>query len=953
MVFAILAVSFTSIAAFTDDSSAEDATETKDPVSTVTTIASGQTLELTDTTFTGDGKYIIESGAKLLIPSKLKLTSDKSDATIIEMKEDSLIYYGQYVQPRVIESDIALTLNGTLEYSLDIKTLQASLNISKDGKFGIMGLEITGGDGIEFSIGITNDATDSSNYEISMDIPALSYKGEIKNQGMTLEATDIKMSATATIDIKDILAGNSKIDGKISISKLSAKAVDEDNNGIEAVMESLSATFNASVSKSEGIVATISASEKSAQFTLTSGEGGSIKSKVSDVKLEGKFSVGNIETDDISIAIDRISGEYATYSIGSVSVVSDAVLDGKTLKGSIELSDIEAKIKADIAPGKDPVIDIRAGIGSASADMSYGTDVSIAAKIKGLNATVTNGYIEAGFSEVSFKGTLPIDIAPFVIDDFKATDGKLRIDMTGDFGSDDYEMKNAEISVASFSITGDTAFSEGFSANGKGIKATIDDDHDTIVNVESLEGRIGYITDKCDYINFNAKNLRVAYDDGDIAAESLKLVVKYPSGDDGSIDASDFSIKDDVINGKITIKNMRDDFNFDMEFGSQADVTVENSYFDEVRISSYAKVNGTFLFDDYSEGIEFADGSELMIDDYTRGIIMTVTVENSAFKSATLALKDGFVSIPEHTDGVPYTVDASGKTATIDQGHGDVKVVANAAKYTVKYNDQICEVEMDEAIETVGAVPADGYYFAGWFDGISFSEGELYSLSAPGERTLTPVFAPKDVNYKTYGDSCVIDLGSAERLSLNLDTYNRIIDYMKKGSLTDLEIKNDNATFFVPYSALSTQNSTRAGDFELYFQIIPLNAQDQAVSDAIGGRPAYELNTNLADSTASRCAINYKLADGESADDLRVYSVNKYGRTAPLNSDVKDNGDGTATVTFRHLNSDDLNGVYISADGSGNSDSDTSLAAIAGLVAGVVIVAAIVVILMKRRSGSI
>ena len=952
MVFAILAVSFISIVAFTDDSSADDATEPA-AVSTVMTIASGQTLELTDTTFTGDGKYIIESGAKLLIPSKLKLTSDKSDATIIEMKEDSLIYYGQYVQLKVIESDIPLTLNGSLEYSLDIKTLQASLDISKNGKFGIMGLEITGGDGIEFSIGIANDATDSSNYEISMDIPALSYKGEIKDQGMTLEATDIKMSATATIDIKKIITGNSKVDGKISISKLSAKAVDEDGNGIEAVMESLSATFNASFSKSEGIVATISASEKSAEFTLTSGEGGSIKSKVSDVKLEGKFSVGNIETDDVSVAIGGISGEYATYSIGSVSVVSDAVLDGKTLKGSIELSDIEAKIKADIAPGKDPVIDIRAGIGSASADMSYGTEMSIAAEIKGLNATVTNGYTEAGFSEVSFKGTLPIDIAPFVIDDFKATDGKLRIDMTGDFGSDDYEMKNAEISVASFSITGDTVFSEGFSASGKGIKATFDDDDDIMVSVESLEGRIGYITDKCDYIDFNVKNLKVVGDDSDISAESLKLVVKYPSGDDGSIDASDFSIKDDVINGKITIKNTRDDFNFDMEFGPQADVTVENSYFDEVRIYSGAKVNGTFLFDDYSEGIEFADGSELMIDDYTRGIIMTVIVENSAFKSATLALKDGFVSIPEHTDGVPYTVDASGKTATIDQGHGDVKVFANAAKYTVKYNDQICEVVMDEAIETVGAVPADGFYFAGWFDGISFSEGEIYSLSAPGERTLTPVFAPKDVNYKTYGDSCVIDLGSAERLSLNLDTYNRIIDYMKKGSLTDLEIKNDNATFFVPYSALSTQNSTRAGDFELYFQIIPLNAQDQAVSDAIGGRPAYELNTNLADSTASRCAINYKLADGESADDLRVYSVNKYGRTAPLNSDVKDNGDGTATVTFRPLNSDDLNGVYISADGSGDSDSDTSLAAIAGLVAGVVIVAAIVVILMKRRSGSI
>ena len=91
MVFAILAVSFTSIAAFTDDSSADDATEVPTTVDTVTKIASGETLELTDTAFTGDGKYIIESGAKLLIPSKLKLTSDKSDATIIEMKEDSLI----------------------------------------------------------------------------------------------------------------------------------------------------------------------------------------------------------------------------------------------------------------------------------------------------------------------------------------------------------------------------------------------------------------------------------------------------------------------------------------------------------------------------------------------------------------------------------------------------------------------------------------------------------------------------------------------------------------------------------------------------------------------------------------------------------------------------------------------------------------------------------------------
>lgn len=952
MVFAILAVSFTSIVAFTDDSSADDATEGETTVSTVTTIASGKILELTDTTFTEDGKYIIESGARLSIPSELKLTSDKSDATIIEMKKDSLIYYGSFLQLIEIESDTEITLNGSLAYSLKIDTLQASVDISKNGKFGIMGLEITGGDGIEFSIGIVNDAKDSNNYEVSMDIPALSYKGEIKGQDMTLKAADVKMSATATIDIKDILAGNSKIDGEISISKLSANAVDEDDNGIEAVVESLSATFNASFSKSEGFVATITASEKSAEFTLKSGEGGSIKSKVSDVKLEGKFAVGNLETDDISIVIGGISGEYATYSIGSVSVVSDAVLDGKTLEGSLELSDIEAKIKADIAPGKNPVIDIGAKIGSASADMSYGTEMSIAAKIKDVNAAVTNGYIEAGFSEVSFKGNLPIDVAPFAINDFKASDGKLKIDMTGDFGSDDYEMKNAEISVASFSITGDTVFSEGFSASGKGLKATVVDEVGTIT-VESLDGRIGYITDKCDYVNFNVKNLKVVVDESDVSADSLKIVVKYPSGDEGSIEASGFSVKDDVVNGKITIKNTRDDFNFDMEFGPQAIVNVENSYFDEVKISPGAKVNGTFLFDDYSEGIEFADGSELTIDDDTRGIIMTVTVENSAFKSATLALKDGFVSIPAHTDGVPYTVGASGKTATINQGHGDVKVVANAAKYKVKYNDQFFEIEMDEAVEIASAIPSTGYYFAGWFDGISFSEGEIYSLSAPGERTLTPIFAPVDVNYKTYGDACVIDLGSAERLSLNLTTYNRILEYMQKGSLTDLEIKNDNATFLVPYSALSSQNYTRASDFELYFQIIPLNAQDPAVSDAIGGRPAYELNTNLADSTASRCAINYKLADGESADDLRVYSVNKYGRTAPLNSEVKDNGDGTATVTFRPLNSDDLNGVYISANGSGDSDSDTSLAAIAGLVAGVVIVAAIVVILMKKRSGSI
>lgn len=59
MVFAILAVSFTSIATFTDDSSADDATETMTTVDTVTTIASGMTLELTDTAFTENGKYII------------------------------------------------------------------------------------------------------------------------------------------------------------------------------------------------------------------------------------------------------------------------------------------------------------------------------------------------------------------------------------------------------------------------------------------------------------------------------------------------------------------------------------------------------------------------------------------------------------------------------------------------------------------------------------------------------------------------------------------------------------------------------------------------------------------------------------------------------------------------------------------------------------------------------
>ena len=106
------------------------------------------------------------------------------------------------------------------------------------------------------------------------------------------------------------------------------------------------------------------------------------------------------------------------------------------------------------------------------------------------------------------------------------------------------------------------------------------------------------------------------------------------------------------------------------------------------------------------------------------------------------------------------------------------------------------------------------------------------------------------------------------------------------------------------------------------------------------------------------CNLKYKLESGESVDSIKVYSVNQYGRSAPVNSTVTDNKDGTATISFSVAgkSADTLSGYYVTAEGESSSDDDGGISpvVIAGIAIAVIAIAIIAFLFLKKRNqGSI
>lgn len=917
MMLAILASLFVSLT-FAEDSAADDSTTEPATISTVTTIASGEILNLDDTKFTSDGKYVIESGATLALPMVLKLTSEKNDSTIIEMKAGSTISVLSSLM-KVLDSDMDIELKGGLSYdvAVDLSTalsVTASIDVSDKGIFGLMGFEITGGPDKELSIGLDSSG---KGFDISLNVPSLTYNGAIPGETYSSEsgdveitATNLKVSANFSGDMSGftIKGQNNNTSATISATRIVSKVVSDGNEMISA-FDSPSIGFNVSGNPTDSITVnldmTVSSGSSTAKTIL-----GDIEFKIEKSEIKAAVIIENIGA-NTKVSIGGAGSDYASISVGSISMTNDFRPNDNDSGFEAKISNIEIKFKM-TADGSGP----------------------------------TSMVADGSFDAISFKGYLPKSSFEYMINNLDMKNGSFRVEVVDPSMSDVV----AKVKVESFKINSDTDFSEGVAASGRNLAISYEND-DLVLSADQISANIKCVTDQANYVAIEGSGISIDLSNKAITIAEASATIGYPSGSPGKIVMKDIKSVDDVITGTIDINDIRDDLFLGLELGAGAVVNISNSYVTELKMADGAKVNGTVLLSKPDSEIVFADSSELSMDDDTEGVIMTVTVKDSAFQSATLSLKNGYGKIPAHSIGVDYTVDSDGKTATLSQGYGDVVVRAEATKYTIRYNNAASQIALGESLE-IGSAPAEtGYRFVGWFDGIVFSEGTYYSLTMPGDRTLTPVFEPFQKRYSSSGNAYILDIGSAERISLDRTELTRVLDEMGKRSLNEFEVRNSYGSIRVTYSDIESQDS-------VCFEIVPLVPQDDAVSESIGNSPAYEIRTSI-DGCAPVCSLTYRLSEGQTVSDMTVASVNQYGRTGAVNSEIKDNGDGTVTATFgaSSADGDSLDGYYLTTysmpapQPSDDSDSGISVAMIAGIVVGVLIVAAIVVLFMKKRNG--
>lgn len=917
MVLAVLAFSFVSLA-YAEDSAADDTTMEPATISTATTIASGEVLELNDAKFTSNGKYVLEPRASLALPMVLKLTSDTTDGTIIEMKAGSIITVLSS-QVLVLDSDMTVTLKGELSYdvNIDLSTMAvaASIDISDNGRFGLMGFEMTGGKDKELTVGL--DST-GKGFDISLNVPSITYKGAIPGTMMSSESSmngeitvaDLKLSANISGDMSDFTIKGQKnsTSATISASKIVAKIYNEYSE-MNATIDSPTIGVSANGNTSGRITLSVDYTIASGESNVTSPRG-DFKMTVEKAGLKATVIVDNSSSNTV-VTIGGAGSDYATITAGSIALEgkSSPVYRSKEFSGRI--SDIDLKIKM-------------------TADGSGPTDVSM----------------KGGFDELSFNGYLPYGSFDRMINGFSVKDVSFDMSMDSASKSD----MTADVKAASFEISVNSDFPEGFKAEGKGLAFTYKN-NEIVLTADSISATIKCITDQMNYLSFEGNGISVNLTKQIIAIADASATVGYPTGTPGTIKMKNMKSVDNVISGEIEISSIRDDLYISLILGADADVSVTDSVFYELQIADGAKVNGTILLSKGDSKIVFADGSELTIDDETEGIVVAVSVKDSVFQSGKISLQNGYGMIPARSYGMDYTVDSDGKTATLSQGYGNIVVHAEAVKYTIRYNNAASQIALGESLEIESAPAESGYRFVGWFDGIVFSEGTYYSLTVPGDRTLTPVFEPFQKRYSSSGKTYILDIGTAERINLDNTELSRVLDEMSSKGLSKLEIRNDVGSITVPFSDLY-------GEVSVSFEIISFIPQDDAVSDKIGSSPAFEIRSSIQDCSPV-CSIKYRLSDGQSANDIVVGSVNQYGRTGMTDSRAVDNGDGTATLTFTApaAQSDELSGYYVTTYSqpapapSEDSDSGISMAMIAGIVVGVIIVAAIVAIFMKKRNG--
>ena len=972
VVLAMFVAALGAVAVFADDSSATEeeentssdsgtgeTTPSVNPASGTITTKTEITEDATlgDTTFNG-GYFVVKDGKVLTLPSKLTLKSENTDGKIIVFEKGSSVSIGGTESK--FETDTEIILKGSLTYDTSIDTTAKKINITVDlsskGTFGAEGFSITGGEDKEIIIQTGVDSSGKvTGYTFKLNIPELSYKGDY--EGSKIEYTASSVTGDVYMDANGKIKGASGDSATIKVSKLTMKA-DNDGNKVESTLNDAQISFSGSQTTGESgdssLAIVMNVKSGTSLTTATGEDGEKVEMKSDGAEMEAKLTISN-QNSKTTMKIEGASGDKATIRMKetTVNVSSSDKTDGCDIK--MIISDLSIDLSASIDENGKFKLDAVMKIGSASSTgytINDGIKRSIESGMSGIEITMTISdkvVVTADMKEISFKGDLGgfgdlnLDIDELKVDNI---DVKFSANLSG--SSIDNNSAELKVEFDYASVKGSSEYSNDLSLeirdfamnyDGKSFDAT----------AKNVSGKILYPTEMSESMDFSAEGLKID-DEETITATKIAITINYASGEPGSISVEDIVIDDDGMKGKYTITDMREDFDPSLALRSDAIVTINDSYLKKLEIPDGAKVSGTVMFLPGSEGISIGD-EELSFDESSRGAILKVTLKDSKIESAELILKEGYESIPEWSSGVKYSVDKSGETATLESFDGEIHVRAIVEEYEISFGNAKKHAGLGETVDLGESVAEPGYVFVGWFDGIRFvPAGQNYTVTVPGDRTLAPLFEIADKKYKADSGNYILDIGDAQHAELSTADVSKIVSDMSKNGTERLEIRNALGSVLIDLEDLRNSGA-------ISVSLMSFVPQDEAVSDAVGDRIAFDIASNTVGKNPV-CNLKYKLESGESVDSIKVYSVNQYGRSAPVNSTVTDNKDGTATISFSVAgkSADTLSGYYVTAEGESSSDDDGGISpvVIAGIAIAVIAIAIIAFLFLKKRNqGSI
>ena len=324
-------------------------------VNSVVTITEGNALYLNDKTgkcanikFTGDGKYVVEKGASVVLGPMFKL---EGNGTIIELKEGSLIKFTESAKGYEVPSDTEIVLKGKYTsycsvengnkdvasdnlgfvevFSVDI-IAQAYCDL--EGTVSIGDMEITGGNDREFNLdlkfkgGLKAESIEGS-VDASLKVPSIT----LTNGGETLKVNDLSLGVSASI-------GNATGIGlKLDVG---ATIILPNND---------SATISANIDAK----ATYDKEAEQASLTANVGFSIALKSGDTDAKIDVSFSMdGKKDKDQVTAKVSANLNDFTTPTMEAKGVKMDLELKGSM--EDFEKGDIE-KIISSFYAGADRI----------------------------------------------------------------------------------------------------------------------------------------------------------------------------------------------------------------------------------------------------------------------------------------------------------------------------------------------------------------------------------------------------------------------------------------------------------------------------------------------------------------------------------------------------------------------------------------------------------------------